>query len=148
MANPTLNMTFQFLIDHILTVRDRLKIRMSVSTWIRRNQAIDLITLKVKTETVKPVSKQVSRFRVLFTRQPVLTIDTRINFLLYLPKQYDRLDNLNLYSVFGSGFIIDLALRVISSSRCHLLSICLIIPILVAVNNARLLMLRSTTRGY
>ena len=42
--------------------------------------SIDLITLKLKSETVKSASKQVSRFRVLFTMPLVLTIDTSINF--------------------------------------------------------------------
>ena len=39
----------------------------------------------------------------------MLTIDTSVNFLLYL-RNLDRLDNLKLYSVFASGFLIDHAL--------------------------------------
>ena len=50
---------------------------------IRRNQAIDLIALKLRSKTVKPASKQVSRFRMLFTGPLVFTIDTSIRFLLY-----------------------------------------------------------------
>ena len=40
---------------------------------IRCNQAINLITLKLKSKTVKPASKQISQFQVLFTRPQVLT---------------------------------------------------------------------------
>ena len=72
---------------------------------IRRNRAIDLITLKLKSETVKPASKQVARFCVLFTRPPVLTIDTIINFLYAKP--CDLLDNLKPYSFCLFGFLID-----------------------------------------
>ena len=45
-----------------------------------RHQAIVLIALKLKFETVKPASRQVLLFRVLCTRPLVLTIDTNINF--------------------------------------------------------------------
>ena len=38
----------------------------------------------LKSETVKPALKQVSRFRMLLTMPPMLTVDTSINFLLYL----------------------------------------------------------------
>ena len=51
---------------------------------IRRNQAIDFITLKLKSETVKPAPKQVSRFPVLFSTLPLFTINKIICFLLYL----------------------------------------------------------------
>ena len=75
-------------------------------------QANDLISLKQKSETVKSASKQVSRFRVVFTRLPVLTIDTSINYLVFT-NPCNRLDNLKLYSVFGSGFLIDHALSIL-----------------------------------
>ena len=45
---------------------------------------IKLLTLKLKSQTVKPASKQVWRFRVLFTWLRVVTIDAINNFLLYL----------------------------------------------------------------
>ena len=64
-----------------------LKSEYLIRRRIRRNQAIDLIAPKLKSETVKPASKQVSRFRVLFTRPPVLTIDTSINCIMYLRKR-------------------------------------------------------------
>ena len=51
-----------------------------------------------------------------------MTIDKSINFLLYLRNRVHRLDNLKLYTVFGSGFIIDHALNVLLIKhipRCH-----------------------------
>ena len=65
----------------------------------------------------RETSKQVSRFRVLFTRPLVLTIDKSLNFLnIVFAKPCGRLDNLKLYSVFESGFLYDHALR---QSICH-----------------------------
>ena len=76
-----------------------------------------MITLKLKFATVKPASKQVSPFRVLFTRPSVLTIDTSIAFLVVFTKPYDRYDNLKLYSVFEYEFLIDHALNIIIDNR-------------------------------
>ena len=72
---------------------------------------------------MKHASKQVSQFRVLFTRPLVLTIDTSINFLFAFAKPCDRLDNLKLYSVFRSGFLIDHALRKIIAITGHKVSL-------------------------
>ena len=71
-----------FIFVLVVLGRDRLETRMSDSTL--DSSTLDLITLKLKFKTVKPASKQVSRFRVLFTRPLVLSINTSINFLLYL----------------------------------------------------------------
>ena len=78
---------------------------------IHRNQAVDLITLKLKFETVKPVSKQVSVSSVGYN---VAGVDHRYKhyFSNVFAKPCDRLDNLKLYSVFGSGFLIDHALSI------------------------------------
>ena len=73
---------------------------------------------------MKLALKEVSWFRVLFTRPLVLTIDIKLNFLYVFAKPYDRLDNLKLYSVFESGFLIDYAL---SLSRFIHLSLSMVI---------------------
>ena len=63
--------------------RDRLEIRMSDSTSDPpKLQAIDLLAVKLKSETVKPALKHVSRFLVLFTKPLVLTIVTSVDCLL------------------------------------------------------------------
>ena len=67
--------------------------------------------------------EQVSRFRVLFTRPPVVTIDKIINFVVVFAKPCDRLETSKLYSVFGSGVRkLDIQIRKLNKDSSYLAS--------------------------